>query len=104
MTKQQNRSRPVSFRVPIERWSRMAARADAAGVSVGAWAERCVLEALDANPSTPLTGMFGAEAAMPPERDQTPGEAAYQAEREAQAERQARLDGLRGILPEAFTQ
>lgn len=103
--KQPTRSRPISFRIPIERWSELAGRADVAGLSPGRLAELIVLDALTGPPPEParITGTWGAEAAMPPERDQTPAEAAYQADIEARRERQARLDGLRGILPEDRT-
>lgn len=111
MSKERTKSRPVSFRVPLEVWAELAGRAQVRGVSPGKWAEAVVMEALRGTgqqEETPpeaqvYTGSWGAEAAMPPERDQTPAEAAYQADIEARRERQARLDGLRGILPEDRT-
>lgn len=105
MSKERTKSRPVSFRVPLEVWAELAGRAQVRGVSPGKWAEAVVMEALRGMGETvpeaqAYTGTWGAEAAMPPERDQTPAEAAYQAEIERNRERQARLAGLRGILPE----
>jgi len=109
MSKERTKSRPVSFRVPVEAWGAVTAAAEAEGLSPGKWAEQLAIRALAerenaAGPPQPYTGRWGAEAAMPTERDQTPGEAAYQAELAEAATRRARLEALADVLPEPFTQ
>ncbi len=49
MPKRVNKSRPISFRVPVESYSFVASRAEASGLSIGAYALRCVMEHEDRN-------------------------------------------------------
>jgi len=73
MSKMVMKSRPVSFRVPVEDWGSLQGRAEAAGLSVGAFAARCVLEVVhpplleaSSTEGQPYTGSFGIEASLPP--------------------------------------
>lgn len=73
MSRERTKSRPVSFRVPVEDWAALVSAADAGGESVGLYAARVVREAVENQTDTPrYTGRWGVEAAMPPERDDLP--------------------------------
>jgi len=73
MSRERKKSRPVSFRVPVEEWGAVVAAAEQAGCSVGMWAAKVVREAAEHVQQPPVyTGKWGIEASLPPEPDDLP--------------------------------
>ena len=73
MPRLRTKSRPVAFRVPENDYGLLCAFAEAAGLSVGKFAERCVLEATQAftekGVTTKTAFSVGIEASLPAEPD-----------------------------------